>query len=225
MTRFVTGIIAVAVLAVAGYLMMGPQGGAGNTTANPLIGAANAQDAADIDTSSIVEMAIGSEDAPVTIIEYASFTCPHCANYHAGPFKQLKTDYIDTGKVRFIFREVYFDRFGLWASMIARCSGPEKFFGISDLIFEGQGDWSRAASPGEVVEGLRKIGRLAGSDIDTIEACLQDADKAQTLIAWYQQNAKEHGIKSTPSFVVNGKMVENQAYDSFSAIIDAEVNN
>ena len=103
-----------------------------------LVGAAAADETAEIDVSTIQDMALGAEDAPVTIIEYASYTCPHCATFHAGPYKQLKADYIDTGKVRFIFREVYFDKYGLWASMIARCGGPEKFFGISDLIFDGR---------------------------------------------------------------------------------------
>ena len=69
----------------------------------------------------------GSADAKVEIIEYASYTCPHCASFHAGPYKDLKKDYVDTGKVKFVYREVYFDRFGLWASMIARCAGTGSF--------------------------------------------------------------------------------------------------
>lgn len=183
-----------------------------------------AQDA-DVDTSTIVDMVQGAEDAPVTIVEYASFTCPHCATFHSGPFKQLKKEYIDTGKVKFIFREVYFDRYGLWASMIARCTGPEKFFGITDLVFEGQSTWSRAGDAGSIVDELRKIGRLAGIESDTLEACLKDGTKAQTLVSWYKENAEADEITSTPSFVVNGKSVENQAYSTFSAIIDAELGN
>ena len=94
----------------------------------PNFGMAEAQsaDAAEIDKSLVVEMALGAEDAPVTVIEYASFTCPHCRNFHQNTFKQVKENYVDTGKVRFIYREVYFDRFGLWAGMVARCGGPEK---------------------------------------------------------------------------------------------------
>ena len=145
MKRVIALIGAVAVLAVGGFLMM-DRAQPGATAVDALVSSANAQetDTADIDTSSIVDMAIGDENAPVTIIEYASYTCPHCATFHQGPFKKLKADYIDTGKVRFIYREVYFDRYGLWASMIARCGGPEKFFGITDLIFAGQSTWARA---------------------------------------------------------------------------------
>lgn len=223
MTRIVPMIAAVIAVAIGGYLYM-DQDTVSTTSINPLIGAASAQEASDVDTSSIVEMALGSADAPITIYEYASYTCPHCAAFHQGAFKQIKKNYIDTGKVRFVFREVYFDRFGLWASLVSRCTGPEKFFGISDLIFEGQSDWSRAAGPTEIIEGLRKIGLLAGIEPDVLEACFQDADKAQTLVAWYQKNAEADDISSTPSFIVNGKKVANQSYADFSAILDAELN-
>jgi len=89
-------------------------------------------------TIEIQDMVMGAEDAPVEIIEYASFTCPHCARFHADVWPQLKADYVETGKVRFIYREVYFDRFGLWASMIARCGGEGRFFAFTDLIYKEQ---------------------------------------------------------------------------------------
>ena len=221
MSRIATAICAVIAVAAGGYwLTQSP-----STVPVPqLVGSAEAQ-SADLDTSSIVEMVQGAEDAPVEIIEYASYTCPHCANFHQGPYKQLKKDYIDTGKVKFIYREVYFDRYGIWASMVARCGGPEKFFGITDLIYQGQSDWTRAGGPAEIVEELRKIGRLAGLSNDQLEACLQDGTKAQTLVAWYQKNAEKDGIQSTPSFVVNGKKVDNQSYDEFKALIEKELGN
>jgi len=190
----------------------------------PLLGAANAQTAdADIDTSTIEDMVSGSPDATVEIIEYASFTCPHCATFHAGPYKQLKSEYIDTGKVRFVFREVYFDRFGLWASLMSRCGGQEKFFGIADLVFSGQSEWARAGEPAAIVEELRKIGRLAGMNNDTLEACLQDGEQAQTLVAWYQENAEADGIDSTPSFVINGTKYNNMSYPDMKEIIEKEL--
>lgn len=211
---------AVAVIGLGAWFVTSPSNTA--VPADPF-GAVNAQETdAEIDTSSIAEMSIGNPDAPVTVIEYASFTCPHCATFHAGPFKDLKADYIDTGKINFIYREVYFDRFGLWASMIARCAGtPEKFFGMTDLIYAGQSEWARAGEPAAIIEELRKIGRLAGLDGETMEACLQDADKAQTLVAWYQENATADGIDSTPSFVINGKKYANMAYAEMVEILDA----
>ena len=219
MTRVVALIAAVVVLGFGAFIWTNSSSSL--TPANPLAGAANAQEAADVDTSSIVEMTLGAEDAPVTVIEYASYTCPHCASFHQGNFKKLKADYIDTGKIKFVYREVYFDRFGLWASMIARCSGPEKFFGISDLLYASQGEWSRAGDPVAIVDELRKIGRLAGIPNDQLEGCLQDADNAQALVAWYQQNASEHGIESTPSFVINGQTFSNMSYSDFEERIAA----
>lgn len=222
MTRIVTLLGAVTAVFLSAALPAGPNGdGPFSLFASP----AAAQQSTEVDTSAVVEMAQGDENAPVTIIEYASFTCPHCAAFHSGPYKQLKADYIDTGKVRLIYREVYFDRYGLWASMIARCAGPDRFFGVADLIYEGQDEWARAGGPAEIVEELRKIGRLAGLGNDQLEACLQDADKAKSLVAWYQENAEKDEITGTPSFIVNGKKVPNQSYADFSALIDAELGS
>ncbi len=227
MKRFLPAIIAFAI-GVGGYVWWsGSQSGPTpqqQAQAENLLGAANAQSSGDdIDTSSVAEMRIGNPDAAVTVIEYASYTCPHCGRFHQGPFKQLKSDYIDTGKINFIYREVYFDRFGLWASAIARCAGtPESFFGITDMLYATQAEWSRAGGgdPSVIVEEIRKIGRLAGLDNDRLEACLQDGDSLRTLVAWYQKNAEEDGIRSTPSFVINGTTYNNMSFAEMSQIID-----
>ena len=92
----------------------------------------------------VTDMVIGNENAKIDIVEYASYTCSHCATFHTNVYPKLKQDYIETGKVRFTYREVYFDKYGLWASMIARCAGPEKFFGLTDLIYKSQDKWARA---------------------------------------------------------------------------------
>ena len=220
MSRLMIVSAAVAVLGLGAYFVTSP-GGNSVTPTDPF-GAANAQEAGEIDTSVIAEMTQGNADAPVTVVEYASYTCPHCARFHAGPYKQLKADYIDSGKINFIYREVYFDRYGLWASMIARCAGStDAFFGMTDLIYEKQSEWARAGEPAEIVGELRKIGLLAGLDAETMEACLQDGEKARTLVAWYQENATEDGIESTPSFVINGKRYSNMEYTEMAEIIDA----
>ena len=173
--------------------------------------------------SEIPDMIQGDADAKVEIIEYASYTCPHCACFHAGPYTDLKKDYIETGKVKFIYREVYFDRFGLWASMIARCAGPDRFFGMTDLLYKEQSLWSRAGDPAAIVVELRKIGLKGGLDNDTLDACLEDADNAQALVAWYQENAERDNIRSTPSFLINGEPYSNMNYADFSAIIDEKL--
>lgn len=221
MNRWIAILAAVVAVGVGGWFALNT-GGNGQTPPD-LLGAANAQqNAEDIDTSSIVEMAIGNAEAPVTVIEYASYTCPHCARFHADVYPRLKADYIDTGKINFVYREVYFDRFGLWASAIARCAGPEKFFGISDLIYKGQSEWSRAGGgdPAAIVGELRKLGRLAGLEGDQIEACLQDGDKLRTLVAWFKKNADADGIESTPSFVINGQKYSNMGYTELQKVLD-----
>lgn len=220
MTRVFAILCAVAVLAIGANVYMGRSG---PSVTDALIGPATAQDAAEIDISSITEMVQGDEDAPITMIEYASYSCPHCADFHQGTYQQIKKNYVDTGKVKLVFREVYFDKYGLWGSMVARCGGPDKFFGITDLIFKGQSDWARLGSPTEIVDAFKKIGRLAGIGEDELNACLQDAEKAQTLVAWYQQNAEEHEITGTPSFVVNGEKVGNQSYADFETLFEAEL--
>ena len=177
----------------------------------------------EVDTSSVTEMALGDPDAPVTVIEYASFTCPHCASFHAGPFEQIKENYVDTGKVRFIHREVYFDKYGMWASLIARCAGPERYFGLVDLIYGSQSEWSRAGSDLAIANELRKIGRMAGMDDERIEACLGDADKLRTLVAWYQENATEHDINATPVFIVDGEKYSNMGYADFARVLDEKL--
>jgi|TARA_B110000881_G_scaffold27594_1_gene20202 protein-disulfide isomerase len=183
----------------------------------------NADGDAEVDTSTIPDMMIGNPDAKVTVIEYASYTCPHCASFHTGTFKDLKKNYIDTDKINFVFREVYFDRYGLWASMIARCAGPEKFFGLTDLMFQSQSSWTRAGEPAAIIDELRKLGRLAGIDGETLEVCLNDNDKAKTLIAWYQEKAGADNIDSTPSFIINGKKHTNMSFAEMSEIIDADL--
>lgn len=218
------------VLAAGGWWLAGQTGNStqlGGVTDLP--GAANAQEASDeaaeeIDTSSIVEMTLGEEGAPVKIIEYASFTCPHCASFHGDQFKKLKSEYIENGDVHFTYRDVYFDRYGLWASMVARCGGEERFFGITDMIYDQQKDWiGDGQDPVEIADRLRKIGKVAGLDDQQLDACLNDADKAKTLVAWFQENAEADGVDSTPTLVINGETHSNMSYDELKAMIDEQL--
>ncbi|MEM7597640.1 MAG: DsbA family protein [Pseudomonadota bacterium] len=193
-------------------------------TGTGLMGAtAWAQDS-EIDTSQVVEMALGDENAPVTFIEYASFTCPHCARFHQNQFKDLKADFIDTGKVRFIHRDVYFDKYGLWASMVARCGGPERFFGITDMIYAEQRDWIGDGEDAGVAERLRKIGKVAGLTADELDACLSDRDHAQALVAAYQENSAADDVNSTPTLIIDGKKYQNMAYPELKEIIEGKLN-
>ncbi|MFT5064697.1 MAG: protein-disulfide isomerase [Yoonia sp.] len=194
---------------------------AGNLPVDPLM-AANAQ-TADVDPSSIMDMVQGSADAPVEIVEYASFTCPHCATFHANVYPQLKAEYIDTGKVRFVYREVYFDRYGLWASMIARCGGEMRFFGIADLIYEKQRDWTASGDPATIVDALRTLAKTAGMTDAMLDECLDDAEKAQNLVGWYQANAERDDVRSTPSFLIDGEKYSNMSLAEFKTVLDEKI--
>jgi protein-disulfide isomerase len=179
--------------------------------------------AQDTGSGTVTEMTLGDAEAPVAFVEYASFTCPHCATFHAEVLPQLKRDYVDTGKVQYIYREVYFDRYGLWAGMVARCGGETRYFGIADMIYERQREWTQGGDPAAVADNLRRIGRTAGLSDDQLDACLTDADKAQALVGWYEENAARDGIQGTPSFVINGEMHSNMPYADLRAILDAEI--
>lgn len=185
--------------------------------------AATAQDTATEAPVEITDFSVGPADAKVQITEYASFTCPHCANFHATVWPQLKTDYIDTGKVRFTYREVYFDRYGLWAAMIARCGGEMRYFGIVDMLFEKQQDWAASDDPNVVVGNLRQIGKVAGMDDATMDACMKDGAKAEAMVAQFEANMEADGIEGTPSFIINGEKHSNMSYEDMKAIIDAEL--
>ena len=172
----------------------------------------------------VEEMAIGPEDAPVTVIEYASLTCPHCARFHSDVFGRLKENYIEPGRVRFIVRDVYFDRYGLWAAMIARCGGQERYFGIIDRLYSRQSEWARLPEPAEAVEAMKAIGRQAGLTDDQMDACLNDQAWAEALVAEYQKNQEEDGIDSTPSFIIDGEKFSNMSYEDFAAALDEKLD-
>jgi protein-disulfide isomerase len=171
----------------------------------------------------VSDYSIGSPDAKVKIVEYASFTCPHCANFHETVWPSLKTEYIDTGKVHFTLREVYFDRYGLWAALVARCGGEMKYFGIHDMLFAKQSEWVAAESPQQVVDNLKTIGRAAGLEDAAMDVCLNDTANAEALIKQFQTNFEADGVEGTPTLFINGTKYSNMAYADLKAILDAEL--
>ena len=190
-------------------------------TIAPLAGTAMAQEAAA--PAAVAELSMGKADAPVTLIEYASYTCPHCQRFHEEVFGKIKANYIDTDKVRFIYREVYFDKYGLWAAMIARCGGEMKYFGISDMLYDTQKDWLAPGDDAGIAENLRKVGLKAGLSADEIDQCMNDEGKARAMVETYQKNATADKIEGTPSFIIDGQLYKNMGYDEFAATLDAKL--
>lgn len=220
MTRIV-GIVAALVIVAGGAFWYFTQ----NSGTSPAVPTAATGE--EIDTSMVAEMTLGNPDASVTVIEYASYSCPHCRNFHSGAFKDLKADYIDTGKIHFVYREVFFngDLPALWAGMVARCAGPERFFGVVDEIYRNQTTWSRQATAADAAAALRRIGLTAGISAEDLEACLSDGDMARAMAAVDEMNRAEDGVNSTPSFVINGTTYNNMEYAEFARLIDAELGS
>lgn len=215
------GIAALALVAAGGFALWSAGGTTPVTQAlAPL--AANAQETAPA-AIEVQDFGLGPVDAKVKIVEYASFTCPHCAAFHSDVWPKLKAEYVDTGKIRFEYREVYFDRYGLWAAMMARCGGELRYFGITDILFDSQQEWAATDDPAMVVENLKKIGRTAGMDDAALDLCMKDAATAEALVAHFETNFKADGIEGTPSFMINGVKHSNMSFEDMKAVIDAEL--
>jgi protein-disulfide isomerase len=148
------------------------------------------------------DLTLGKADAPVTIIEYASMTCPHCAAFHKVTYPALKTKYIETGKVRFIFREFPLDEVALAASMLARCAGGEKSMAMIEVLFASQDTWATR----QPIPPLLQIAKQAGFTQSTFDACLKDTKLYENIVAVRERASKEFKVESTPTLFVNGKM-------------------
>lgn len=218
---------AAAATAFGGYNLYATFTGAPSLPGSTLIepGAAMAQSEGEIDTSRVIDLVLGNPDAAVTIMEFASYTCPHCATFHSTVFQQLKTAYIDTGLVRFEYREVYFDAYGLWASLVARCGGEMRYFGISEMLYNEHREWTQGADGAAVADNLRRIGRRAGLTDEALNACMADRDLAMAMMQTYQTGMEEYGIRGTPAFVINGETYSNMSFAEFQQIIDPLLAN
>jgi len=185
-----------------------------------LTGAAQAEQVAGLhDDLALPDKWLGKDDAPVTIIEYASMTCPYCRRFHEETLAQLKKNYIDTGKVRLIFREFPLDNLAAAAAMLARCAPNDNFFPLIDTLFKQQSKWARSSDP---VSELLKISRLAGFSQETFNACLRDQDMLNKVIATRTQASEKFKVNATPTFFLNDvKYSGDFSYEVLSKAIDS----
>jgi protein-disulfide isomerase len=160
---------------------------------------------ADAQTIGPDDRTIGPEDAPITIIEYASMTCPHCARFHQDTYPDLKAQWIDNGKARYVFRHFPLDGLALRASALSECMEGERFFGFLDLLFSSQQTWARASDP---IATLQDLAKQAGLDEEASGACLSDDVTITRVLTQRKEAADEFDINSTPSFVINGQTVK-----------------
>jgi protein-disulfide isomerase len=185
------------------------------------IGTATAQDAPTAlltKPMALPEMALGSAKAPVSITEFVSMSCPHCAAFEQNVFPMLRSKYIDTGKVRFAFREFPLDMKAVAASMLARCianGDPEKFFSTIDTLFKQQ-DQLMAST----LETLQQIGRGAGMKDQGADTCVKDQALLDKLSADQKFANEELKVEATPTFFINGKMFKGaMSFEELEAII------
>jgi protein-disulfide isomerase len=163
------------------------------------------------------DVVLGSDKAPVTIIEYASLTCPHCAHFSATTFPELQKRYIDTGKVRFIFREFPLDALAAAGFMLARCAGADKFMPIVETLFAKQSEWM-VQKP---IDPLRAIAKQFGFTEQTFDQCLANQKVLDGIQNVRDRAAAKLGVNSTPTFFVNGKkLVGDQSIDALAKEID-----
>src|SRR5215813_370236 len=180
------------------------------------LSAAMAQSAADVaKPMSLPDMVLGPADAKVTITEYASMTCPHCAAFNEQVFPKIKSEFIDTGKVRYVFREFPLDIKAAAGSMLSRCianGDANKYFAVTDLLFKSQNDWVMK----NTTESLMRIGKQAGLTQQQVEDCLKDQALLDKIAADQKYASEVLKVDSTPTFFINGEMIKgDQSFEEF----------
>ncbi len=167
----------------------------------------------------VADMVLGDPNAPVTMIEYSSLTCPHCAAFHRDTLPRIKQEFIDTGKVKLIYRDFPFDGVALGGAMLARCVPTERYFGFMETLFATQSNWAYSKNP---LQALMNLAQLAGIPQDKFQACLSDQQVMEGIKAKQQEGQEKFGIESTPSFVIGDKVISgNQPFDNFAQALRA----
>lgn len=170
----------------------------------------------------LADRVMGKAEAPVTITEYSSFTCPHCAQFTAETFPRIKSEYIDSGKVKFVFRDYPLNSPSLAAAVVARCLPPDRYFGFVEMLFRDQKDWSQHPDMKGVLDDLKVRSQLAGLTDADFQACLKNADLIKGLQERAAEAEKTYQINSTPTFIINGKTLPGALpFADFKTAIDA----
>ena len=164
------------------------------------------------------DIVLGDPDAPVTVIEYASMTCSHCAAFHANTLPKLKEQYIEAGKVKYVLREFPLDNLAAAASLLARCVSEDKYYPFVDMLFEKQSQWARADDP---LKELRQVAKVAGFTEAKFNACLRDQQALDYIQQVRNSGNQKYDIRSTPTLIVNGQKLEgNQSITTLQGVID-----
>lgn len=169
---------------------------------------------ADVPTITADDRVLGKADAPITIFEFFSLTCPHCADFAEHSFPKLKAEWIDTGKAKLVYRDYPLDRNALKAAMVARCAPPDRYPAFVAALFQQQNVWGVLEDP---TPALRRIARLGGISDEQFDACMKDDALSKKIVAGEYEAQKAYGVESTPTFFINGnKVVGALAYEEFA---------
>ena len=164
---------------------------------------------------------LGERNAPISIIEYASLTCPHCAHFHETAFPGLKENYIDTGKASFVFRHFPLDRYAFQASILTECGGDSKFFALVDIIFRRQAEWTRTDNP---TEALMTIAKQAGIGEQKFNDCLADEKLGEAILQERLTGSNDYGVDSTPTLFIQGeKYDQDRSFDVLDAYLKSKM--
>ena len=168
------------------------------------------------------EFFLGNKDAKIVVIEYASMTCIHCATFHKQVYPKIKKNYIDTNKIKFIFRDFPLDKQALFGSVLAKCAPKEKYFDFVKLILNTQKKW--IASDDTFQDKLKNIGKLAGLNENKINTCFKDEQIVDNILKARSDAEKKYNITSTPSLIINEKKYSAMSYENFEKIIESLIN-
>jgi protein-disulfide isomerase len=168
------------------------------------------------------EFFLGNKDAKITVIEYASMTCIHCANFHKQVYPKIKKNYIDTNKIKFIFRDFPLDKQALFGSVLAKCAPKDKYFDFVKLILTNQKKW--VSNDDAFINKLQHIGKLAGLNENKINSCFKDEKIVDNIIKTRSIGEKKYNINSTPSLIINEKKYSAMSYENFEKIIENLIN-
>ena len=164
------------------------------------------------------DMYLGKADAKVTIIEYASLSCPHCAKFNAEVLPRVKSDYIDKGLVRWVYRDYPLNNPAYLAAVLAHCGSPLRYFGLVDKLFRSQDYWAVQPQP---IVALKQIGVNEGIDEKTYDACLADQKLKDKIISRLQEASTKYKVEATPSFLIGGKLYSGElSFDDLKKLID-----
>lgn len=171
------------------------------------------------DKSWAIDEVMGKADAPITIIEYSSLTCPHCAKFHDETFPKVKSDWIDTGKAKLIFRDLPWDALAQATAMVSHCSG-DRYFAFISTFFRTQDQWARNPSP---LAAIKTIAKLGGISEDQVDKCIADNGLLNEINARKDDAMTRYKVDSTPSFIIGGKLYSgDMPYDEFAKLLSAQ---